>query len=348
MEALCAYDDSSSDEAEAPVRASPLTKPAPREAGLVPGHIYVELPPRLTAAAGNDFSRLQRGFMSWFDARLGEAGAGTLSARFSALPPPEQYIETPLHISLSRYFELRPHMLDGFLAAVRRLLDRGGARACEVSLEGCQIFLPSAPAGRVVYLGMLVGAGRSSVLRLIECVDEAMREHGLAPFYSPPEPHVSVAAAALRAAGSAGCGADSREAEPVAAAAEAATRDAATARSNPTSGAVSEDARRACRAADAATRSGSEAAGAPHASLPRPAKRARHEAPAAAALGMPLASTGRASESGIARPLPCLATGDLLTSAAEAGLGAIPSPLFAVSTICVKLGRRLFRLELPA
>lgn len=132
---------------------------------------------------------------------------------FKSLPLPDQYVETPLHVSLSRFFSLTADQVDGFVSSLRGLL---GARVgsmsrignFKVSLEGCQTF--NAGASSIiqtddyrqqtaalqarVFIGPLVGQGREQILRLIrERIDAAMAEYSLPAFYEPAEPHVSIA-----------------------------------------------------------------------------------------------------------------------------------------------------------
>jgi len=217
-----------------------------RPEGVLPGLIYLDVP--ASVAQCSTFLTVQRGFANWFGDRLRcvmQPNVSSLSAPahaceaapvFQLLPTADQVIEMPLHISLSRYFTLRQEATDGFIAALRSILETSGMAPFTVSMEGCQTFNASEPvpvpqqastgSGGVgstakdsgpgllqarVFLGMLLGAGRAEVLQLIAATDRLMRQHGLLPFYDPAEPHVSIAVGTqIMAAGASG-GADGRK-----------------------------------------------------------------------------------------------------------------------------------------
>jgi hypothetical protein len=201
-----------------------------RPDGVLPGLVYLDVP--ASVAQCSTFLTVQRGFATWFGDRLRSTMQPDVSSPFAPvhaceaapvfelLPAADQVIEMPLHISLSRYFTLRQEATDGFIAALRTILDTSGVAPFNVSLEGCQTFNASDPVpvprqastGNAgggatsnlkesgpglmqarIFLGMLLGAGRAEVLQLLAATDRLMRQHGLLPFYDPAEPHVSIA-----------------------------------------------------------------------------------------------------------------------------------------------------------
>jgi len=204
MHALsAAYESSSENSSETDAAGAPAPR-ARRSPTSLPVHVYLEVP--AAVAGGASLAALRAAYVRHFDGALARAlraplTAVSASARWAALPLADAYVPVPLHISLSRYCELRAGAgadgADAFVAALRgALAGVGGGGAVELSLDGC-VVLPSARgpgggSGSALFLCAMVGAGRQRVLALLAAVDSVMRAFGLPEYYVPAEAHVSL------------------------------------------------------------------------------------------------------------------------------------------------------------
>lgn len=401
MSRLVGYDTSSESDSASSDEKSASGKPAhtagSRPVGTLPGLIYLEIPTKLSESSAfcaakdryiDHFSRRLFSLMAVVDTSAARQASACGSVCFRPLPLPDQYVETPLHISLSRFFALTPERAEALVHTLRTEMGAEGSSSSrighfDVSLEGCQTFnasgasavsVPDATGKSAtslqarVFLGPLLGRGREETIRLIrERIDVALAKHGVPAFYEPTEPHVSIAVGTqlLRpgakceacAAASAAAGSGSSTASTAVAAAgkgHDSDDDAAA------SGAPAAKRRRrdlcsvdAAAAATVDTRGSSPAAcggagsdGAAAASD----LRSRGEAAGETAAAVTRPHTARTSE--VAACVDCAAlsrpigTGDYALSAADVGLDAMASPSFTAAEVCVKVGKRLWRIPL--
>ena len=177
--------------------------PRRRPPTSLPVHVYLEVP--APVASGAAVAALTAAYVRHYDGALARTlrapvTAVAATARWATLPLTDAYVPAPLHVSLSRYGELRAGAGEGgaeaFVAALRRALTGGGG-ALDLSLDGC-VALPAARgtgggSGSVLFLCAIVGAGRQRVLTLLAAVDAVMRAFGLPEYYTPAEAHVSLA-----------------------------------------------------------------------------------------------------------------------------------------------------------
>jgi hypothetical protein len=208
MEGLSAYDSSSSSSSGGGVGVGvgvggggggPPSARRPRPPSALPVLVYIEVPcaapsalPALADACVAEYSR----------ALAAAAPAAAAAGVWRRLPDADAYVPMPLHISLSRYAELTAGSCADFVAALRCALQPAGAAAggaFAASLEGC-VALPASReatavggSGAALFLTALVGAGRARVLQHIAQVDAVFRAFGLPTYYSPAEPHASLA-----------------------------------------------------------------------------------------------------------------------------------------------------------
>lgn len=174
---------------------------APRLRTSLPVHIYIEVEASLAGSAA--LQTATAAYTSWFARALVPLAPDLLAnARWCMLPDAAAYVRTPLHCSLSRYFEVSEPAASAFITALREALapkTSGSGGAFSLSLDGCVALTASREARcvdgfcAVLFLAAMVGAGRPRVLALLERVDAVMRAHGLPVYYTPAEPHVSLA-----------------------------------------------------------------------------------------------------------------------------------------------------------
>jgi len=116
--------------------------------------------------------------------------------------PPAKAGAVPLHLSLSRHTELRYREIDPFIADLRARV--AAVPPFSLSLDGCQLFPAGGGDRSRRFMSLLVSSGLPATLALIRCVDAALRELHRAPFYDPPDPHVSIGMFRIPGAGGAG------------------------------------------------------------------------------------------------------------------------------------------------
>jgi Uncharacterised conserved protein len=325
MASLVNYDSSSDEEDrtdDGGERASSVSSSAApgskRPEHMMPSLIYIEIPSTTSSSAG--LTRLWGRYEELLVEELTKRGYGNLTSK--RLPLPDQYVETPLHISLSRYFELDGKLCDTFIEQLKAVVAKAGRvsgagssegsaspAGIEVSLEACQTFASGEKASasssakqeeykQRVFLGALLGLGRAEVLRLIASVDTVMVAHGFLPYYQPaPEPHCSFLAVDIK-------------------------------------GTVDDSAK------------DKEGGGSATAAGPPAAKRRRLDDTERE--GSDEKETERQEET-----LPLIRTGDIAFSPADLDLSgddgtaaSSASPCFTVTTICARIGKRLFRIPL--
>lgn len=100
--------------------------------------------------------------------------------------------EGVLHISLSRCFPMRLHLVAPFIEHLRQALRGAPVPRFHVAGSGAVDVLVN-DEGTRSFLCAVVGAGRAEVLRLIGHTDATARAFGLPTYWSNPQPHVSLA-----------------------------------------------------------------------------------------------------------------------------------------------------------
>ncbi|KDO29846.1 hypothetical protein SPRG_19728 [Saprolegnia parasitica CBS 223.65] len=193
--ALVAYSESSSsDEDEAPAKrqrvAPPIawTRTFAHVDGNWPSYVYFAVPLTPAMEAMKTFA------MTMTDAAYPKHALGLVpldEKRSKVLPKDSDGDEDPssLHLSLSRTFVLRYEQIEPFVQALRIALKY--RKRQRIGLQGHRILINDEKTR--LFAATPVVRGKLEICHIIACVDRCMRQFDLAPYYSDPIPHVSVA-----------------------------------------------------------------------------------------------------------------------------------------------------------